>query len=116
MATPHLRNAFLTICNLRDELDQNTEALIMALFLQAAGKNKTLDIAVNGDNDSLIYLEPGSSDTNQVHIEQLKMVGDKLYFVPFDPDGNDERGQVEIMELGIPARIDLIQFMLDKFD
>lgn len=116
MGTPHLRNAFLTICNLRDELDLNTEALIKELFLQAAGKNKTLNIAVNGDNDSFIYLDPSSSDVNRTHIEQLKMVRGKLFFVPFDPDGNDERKEVEIMELSIPARIELIQFMLDKFD
>jgi hypothetical protein len=116
MATPHLRNAFLTICNLRNELEQNTEVLIMALFLQGAGKRKTLDIFEDGNNDSIIYLDPSSDETSVTQIESLTLVKGGIMVNVFDPDGNDERDEINLSELGIQARIELIQFMLDAFD
>ena len=110
MATPHLRNARLKIINLQNELDLNTEDVIMALFLKGAGKLKKATIFRLDEADSDIRLESGE------RIENLDMIRGKIGVVVTPKDTRSLSKRIELSELSIPVRVQLIDYMLDKFD
>lgn len=107
-----LRDGLKRLIETRAELHSDVNEQLNEVLKQVMGKNVTLQIHDPNDSLSSIFLNPDDEETSVAYIERIERHDDEFIAIPEDPDGNDERDEIELSDLCLDTRINLLDFLI----